>query len=75
MHGMVDMVATSSVINKPATFLRNRQFAQERQCLQKAALEARAGDHVHERLLLVSKLATLHYTRKDEAANESEAIK
>ena len=54
MHGMVDMVATSSVIN--------RQFAQERQCLQKAALEARAGDHVHERLLLVSKLATLHYT-------------
>ena len=57
MHGMVDMVATSSVINKPATFLRNRQFGHERHCLQKAALEARAGDHVHERLILVSKLA------------------
>ena len=56
------MVATSSVISKSATFLLDRQFAQELHCLLKAALEARAGDHVHERLLLVSKLATLHYT-------------
>ena len=62
---MVDMVATSSVINKPATFLRDRQVREELLCLLKAALGARACDHVHESLLLMSKLAILHYTRKD----------
>ena len=53
------MVATSSVMNKPTSLLGDGQLRHELQKRPQPILEARARDHVDERLILMSNLWSL----------------